>query len=1299
MPLTVKQFSQQLMLSGVMSDEQLHEFLVTLPAGSLAHSDSEQFARELVKHKKLTKFQAEQISAGKGDSLTLGNYVILDKLGQGGMGMVLKAEHKRMKRVVALKVMSPKAVKTPDALERFHREVEAAAKLTHPNIVNAFDADEAKGTHFLVMEYVEGTDLSKFVKKHGRMSVEMAVRCVIQAARGLEFAHEQGVIHRDIKPANLLMATNFTVKILDMGLARIVDSVGGSSERASLTNTGTIVGTVDYISPEQAEDTRCADARSDIYSLGCTLFYLLTGRVVYDGGTIMKKLLAHRESEIPTLERSPVAPRQGFQTSLGLEASTASSGVADRSESEARCDSATLMAVDSVFRRMLAKQPEDRPQSMTQVIAELERCLSGDSPTVAFERSSVSRTSSHGKATTSASNVVPRGSQATIVTPSLVSAETMVLSANGVVTDPLAEQSPTTSQSAQHRRKRSRTAVLVSVAVGAVLLLAVATFQSSRKSVGPSDQAVQGKLLSQGNLVEKVADLPAKPQPLLSEDYEWTEPENLGPNINSTAAEDHACVSADGLQLIFVRRENGASDLWWSVRGSTTESWSVAQRMPDGINSPQQDQSPFLSADGLALWFASDRSGGTGQSDLYVARRETPDAAFGPPVALGREINTPLDETSPFISADGLTLLFGRGGPRRIYQSTRLNVDAPFAQGTVLANVNVGKWHEFPRMTRDGLSLLFVGSTSSITDQGLVIALRESVTDDFGPPRSIGEMFRTGVVSGPSLAGGEMAIYFSAKRAGLAHHDLWVTRRVPKGSTDRDVRVTDADGQPLPAIAPFGSISAREFQNVWAKHLNVEVETTNSIGMKLRLIPPGEFLMGALDSDSDAMPQEKPQHTVTLTKPFSIGATEVTVAQFRKFVEATKYVTEAERDGQGAFDVGSKNRRPNFVWHKLDEGGQKNSDEHPVRCVSWEDARQFCEWLGKVDGREYRLPTDAEWEFACRAGTQTRYSFGNEFDPLQVSGTNGGSLSPVAQFPANPFGLFDMHGNLNEICWDAGHTFTADAIRDPVGSLDLSTSAVVRGGAISSSPARLRSTQRYITDSRRPPESNFATYVKGFRVVVETGSPATASTKRTFADDEWIDVMLLLNPELDKVDIGRSLVGKNDWRVEQGELRYFGDDKSGKLYFPVRCLGRSLEWEFEFTRTAGNISFNTDIPIPGGFVPLTIGNDKIGFVNESLTDKFRIVNDQRTKLRLRVTHDGTDDRLEVFVNDQPLVDWKGQLAKHKIEPPQNDPRNPSEHLSLFAHGRTKYVFRAIRLRMLNGGSAELLRSATPPSPL
>ena len=336
MTLSLTDFTKRLTDSGLMSPDEVRAFVEGLPADGRP-VDGAQLAKLLVKERRLTRFQAEQVYAGKGASLTFGNYVILDKLGQGGMGMVLKAEHQRMKRIVALKVLSPEAVKTPDAVRRFEREVQAAAKLEHPNIVTAYDADRANNTTFLVMQFVDGDDLSAIVKKTGPLAVDRAVDCVLQAARGLEFAHRSGVIHRDIKPANLLLGKDGVVKILDMGLARIEDPMGNSHE-ASLTGTGTVMGTIDYMSPEQALDTKTADAQSDIYSLGCALYYLLNGAAPYPADTVMKRLLAHRESPIPPLPGAP-------------------------------------LAVEAIFRRMVAKKPTERYATLTEVIADLQRCL------------------------------------------------------------------------------------------------------------------------------------------------------------------------------------------------------------------------------------------------------------------------------------------------------------------------------------------------------------------------------------------------------------------------------------------------------------------------------------------------------------------------------------------------------------------------------------------------------------------------------------------------------------------------------------------------------------------------------------------------------------------------------------------------------------------------------------------------------------------------------------------------------------------------------------------------------------
>ena len=308
--------------------------------------DPRSLARELVQRDWLTPYQVNQLFQGRGADLRLGPYLLLERLGEGGMGQVYKARHLKLNRLVALKVIRKERLASPEAVRRFYREIELAGKLNHRNIALAYDADQAGETHFFAMEYLEGIDLGKLVKQRGPLPVHVACNCIRQAALGLQHAYERGLVHRDLKPSNLLLTSRAgaaghdaeaagVVKLLDLGLARLEGPEAGSE----LTREGVVMGTPDYIAPEQAMSSHSVDIRADLYSLGCTLFYLLTGRPPFGGETFMEKLLKHQVEPPPDIEtlRRDVPPGVSF-----------------------------------IVQKLLAKQPADRFQTPGELAAALE---------------------------------------------------------------------------------------------------------------------------------------------------------------------------------------------------------------------------------------------------------------------------------------------------------------------------------------------------------------------------------------------------------------------------------------------------------------------------------------------------------------------------------------------------------------------------------------------------------------------------------------------------------------------------------------------------------------------------------------------------------------------------------------------------------------------------------------------------------------------------------------------------------------------------------------------------------------
>ncbi len=908
---TREDFARVVVTSGLLSAEDLQTFWNQLPEDQRPN-EAAAYANLLVQKSLLTEYQKNELLAGRDKNLVLGNYVILAKLGQGGMGMVLKAIHRRMERVVAIKVMSPEGMKSPDAVQRFHREVKAAAKLSHPNIVAAHDADEAKGTHFLVMEYVEGTDLSILVKKNGPFPVDQAVRSIIQAARGLEFAHKRGVIHRDIKPANLLLDNEGTVKILDMGLARIDNSVGGSSEGAGLTSTGMIMGTVDYMSPEQAMDTKIADARSDIYSLGCSLYYLLTGRCLYDGDTVMKKLMAHQNAAIPSL------------TSVSRKPLRNGGATAKIAPSDFDASGESFPALEAVFHRMVAKRPGDRPQSMTEVIAELERCLTGGSTQI----------SSGSRATSGSSVTLPRiprdtsGSSTDIGSPTVVTpkanldddsavSETMISSVGEVSSDPQTGQTsidtrgPVASTGAA---KKSQTTLIASIVVAVVVLIAVGL-------------ALRGK-----SPTDSIKD--------------------KSPAIPTTASTAPANVSGqaeapiDLLAMIELPRDqvkHGSYDYGpWTREGSTLI--SPAGGKPGRLHLRYEPPDEY-------------------EMTAVVQRMDGDDGVIIEAVIDGHRVEVAFDVGSPRMC--GLALIDGKYA----------DMNETRNPGAVLADRQPHTIH------------ITVGKRSvraTVDD-------REVVNWE-GDPNRLKSWLELPNPKHLTFASGFHQFKF---------HKLELRRTRP---------------QPSSAVAPFNATQARAHQEAWAKHLGVPVEKEVTLpgGEKLvmMLIPPGGF----------SRMEGGQQFPVRITKPFYLGKYEVTQAQWQSVMGSNP---------------------SNF----------KDNPTHPVEQITWQDIQPFLAKLNAVPATEkivFGLPTEAQWEYACRAGTTTAFSFGDNESDLSQHGwfiTNAnGKTHPAGKLKPNGFGLYDMHGNMWEWCadWFAADYYMKAPIDDP--SNDSGLALVFRGG-------------------------------------------------------------------------------------------------------------------------------------------------------------------------------------------------------------------------------------------------------------
>jgi serine/threonine protein kinase/formylglycine-generating enzyme required for sulfatase activity len=1119
---TAQQFAKAGVTAGLWTPDEVKSWWENLPADQRS-KDGETFAAALVEGARITRFQADELLTGRSTPLVLGEYVLQARIGAGGMGQVFKARHRRMKRFAAIKLLPTALTQNEAAIKRFEREVEAAAKLSHPNIVQTHDAGVQQGVWYLVMEYVEGRDLSAVVATQSPLPIAVAVDYIRQAAKGLAYAHKSGVVHRDIKPANLLLDKEGTIKILDMGLARFEDP---AAAKDGLTESGLVMGTVDYMAPEQAFDVHTADARADIYSLGCTLYRLLTNRNVYEAESLVQKLMAHQNKPVPAL----AAARPDVPPSLV-----------------------------AIFERMVAKKPEDRYQTMIEVEAALANCnqstagsstpkLEADSKLTSFFRSITGA-----KAATPANAPAPTISltKAAIALDAPEVLPTVNLSSPLQATDPVSERSiqvareSTPNPEPFQRLTWRKPAVLVIASIAMCLLVAAGIWLISRNNdvvriaVPKSGSAVIITKPPATALIDQALEFDGKAAyvSIPSLTYDGSHPLTIellavphelagspivlsnAPKVRNTNGMDIAISPQSG--WIF-SRSNGKTWEWYgripaernlqkhlavvidkeqarfyvdgklAHRGATPVKYIGASSIPFSIGAymPENTASSFFSGlidevrisksarysdnfppparhdadeQTLALYHFDE-----GQGDVLVDSSGNNHHGKIVGAKWVRADGSPIDAPA-FPSIPAAAREFKNHRYLLVREPTSWNEARAKAEqwGGHLVTVTSQEEHDWicGNLLADLPSRAFV----------LIGAEAQPATKDQQWQWITGEPWEftkwSSAQPNGMNGGRHLAIAISDHGTAIkAWNDIFV------GETEEGTGayfIVEWDGLPNTtarsvAKAPFTAAEAKQHQQAWADYLGTKIETTNSVSAKIILIPPGEFKMGRSPRDAEVFARDNlasddlPAHAVKLTKPYWISATEVTQEQWQQVMGTTPWKRQ---------------------MHAVDDLAC------PATYVSWKDAAAFCQQLSAQEKARYRLPTEAEWEWACRAGTETPFSFGDEPRVLAeyAWGRSNSQDQPhtVRTKQPNPWGLFDMHGNAWEWCADCFGPYRADAVTDPPPhEAGADNKRVLRGGCFWSVPL-----SDYRSAARRAWPEGLGYSESGFRVVREIDVP------------------------------------------------------------------------------------------------------------------------------------------------------------------------------------------------------------------
>jgi formylglycine-generating enzyme required for sulfatase activity/serine/threonine protein kinase len=982
------------------------------------------------------------------------DYQVMRELGRGGMGVVYLAQNTLMGRPEVLKVVSSDLMKKQGVYDRFLREIRSAAKLRHPNIVTAYAALRIGESVVLAMEYVEGYDLAKMVKSNGPLPVPHACNFIYQAALGLQHAHEHGMVHRDIKPANLILSRQgkkAIIKVLDFGLAKVTSEGQADS---GLTREGQMLGTPDYIAPEQIRDAQSADIRADIYSLGCTFYCLLCGRPPFSGDHLWDLYQAHFSMEARPI--GAVRPEIPSQLSALV------------TKMMAKDPSARFQTPGDVAQALLPffKKPGETAKGSTVElpVAEMEplkRETAGQAPPAATTQAKATRVSAASMATPTKS------------TYSEVEAEAG------------------TGPSVPGSRPSTSRWFWPSVAAAALLLGSAVTWVAFPRRKPPAP--VNAKV-NQPETRALIAETPAaKPEPPRALPVDQAGSTAGVAKIDTLGSGKPAAVSAAASRAVPASFTNS---LGMTLKLIPAGEFRMGSRDDDAeaekdekpshpvkisgfyMATHEVTQSQYQALMGTNPSFCSAGGGGRAQlagrpSDKHPVEYVTWFDAIRFCNALSER-----DEFTPFYQINGDSVE---------------NVEIPNKKGPGYRLPTEAEW-EYACRAGTQTKYSFGEETALLSDFAWFDQNSVRMSHPVGEkqPNKWGLYDMHGNVFELCMDLYDEGYYKHSptddplKLAGSG------VRSIRGGSWQRDPRWSrSADRAECGPMSRYRDVGLRLALNlsdhasvVAARALQPSSTGPNARGplapdpepsanpsidwlspttrMAFALIKPGEFSMGSPEDDAAAVGWEKPPHRVRITAPFFLGIYEVTQAQYQGVAGTNPSFFSATGGGRELI-------------------GSQSTAQYPVESVTWLDAIRYCNALSKKDGLPtyyhlkgdqvdcpdvkgtgYRLPSEAEWEYACRGGSTTRFAFGDSIWILDkhawIGGSAGGIVHAVGRKEPNRFGLFDTHGNVWEWCfdWADGGYYKQSPTDDPRGAAK-GTHRVVRGGSWENEPAQCRS--------------------------------------------------------------------------------------------------------------------------------------------------------------------------------------------------------------------------------------------------